>query len=150
MMFVFLLHCLDCCIIIILIIFCIESFPFLCIDIVIVCFLVWLYFNFFFVICVCACAQITHLKCVNVGASLSHGRREKEWSTIMIKPHRSLRRKSPLWLRPFQFNFMLLGSNRPKFWQMSFSNYSLRRLVPGLVWEGLDHFWIRYYSTCSC
>ena len=44
--------------------------------------------------------------------------------------------------RPYQFNFMLLGPDRPKFWQMPFNNdtCSLRTLVPALLWEGLNHF----------
>ena len=50
-------------------------------------------------------------------------------------------------LRPYQFNFMLLGPDRPKFWQMSFNNDSLRKLVSALVWEGLNHLRIRYHSA---
>ena len=50
-------------------------------------------------------------------------------------------------LRPFQLNFMLLGPDRPKFWQISFNNDSLRTLVPALVWECLDHFRIRYHTA---
>ena len=30
---------------------------------------------------------------------------------------------------------MLLGTDRPKFWQVSFNIDSLRRLVPALVWK---------------
>ena len=50
-------------------------------------------------------------------------------------------------LRPYQFNFMLLGPDRPKFLQMSFNNDSLCRFVPVLVWEGLDHIRIRYHTA---
>ena len=49
--------------------------------------------------------------------------------------------------RPYQFNFMLLGPDQPKFWQMSFNNDSLRRLVLALVREGLNHFRIRYHTA---
>ena len=50
-------------------------------------------------------------------------------------------------IRPYQFNFMLLRPDQPKFWQMSFNNDSLRRLVPALVSEGLDYLRIRYYTA---
>ena len=50
-------------------------------------------------------------------------------------------------LRPYQFNFMLLGPDQPIFWKMSLNNDSLRELVPTLVWEGLDHFQIRHHSA---
>ena len=36
---------------------------------------------------------------------------------------------------PYQFNFMLPGPDRPKFWQMSFNNDNLCRLTPELAWE---------------
>ena len=52
------------------------------------------------------------------------------------------------WVRLYQFKFMFLGHDRHKFCQMSFENDSLRRLVPALVLEGLDHLRIRYISYC--
>ena len=37
--------------------------------------------------------------------------------------------------RPYQFNFLLLGPDRPKLWQVSFNNDNLCRLVLALLWE---------------
>ena len=65
-------------------------------------------------------------------------------SSVQLK---SSNRPSFSYVRPYQFNFMLLGPNWPKFWQMSFNNDRLRRPFSALFWEGLNHFWIQYHTA---
>ena len=68
-------------------------------------------------------------------------------SQVTNEPLTGIHCTTPRPLRAYQFNFMLLGPDRPKIWQMSFNNDSLRRLVSALVWEGLNHLRIRYHTA---